>query len=241
MQSSKGAQEMASAASGFDASVVCRQALSRISALQFRGGRRVIGLAGLPGSGKSTFCRLLGDIAASEFPGKIQVVGMDGSHCSLSELADFPEPRKALERRGAPWTFNSKSVAEKISRFRTSSDVDLYWPDFDHARGDPEEDAISICAGIDLLLVEGLYMLYPGHGFQDVVTLLDEKWFLDVPYEESMRRLVLRHQQAWGISEDEAKKRVAANDAHNAQIVLGTKALADWVIDWNEPVNELAC
>ena len=45
-----------------------------------------------------------------------------------------------------------------------------------------------------------------------------------------MKQLTMRHQQAWGISLDEAQQRIASNDALNAQIVEQTKNRADYFL-----------
>eukprot|EP00918_Siedleckia_nematoides_P102669 GHVU01224198.1.p1 GENE.GHVU01224198.1~~GHVU01224198.1.p1 ORF type:complete len:147 (+),score=11.14 GHVU01224198.1:24-464(+) len=76
--------------------------------------RHMIGIAGIPGAGKTTFsnliCRHVNAVWKErnpESPGDISVVvPMDGFHFTKAELAQFDDPVEARKRRGAPWTFN---------------------------------------------------------------------------------------------------------------------------------------
>ena len=90
---------------------------ARAGALADGCGRRpaVVGLAGAPGSGKSTaaaaVCRLVNDALG---PGVAVRLPMDGFHLRRSELEAFPDPAEAFRRRGAPWTFDAAAFVEAV-------------------------------------------------------------------------------------------------------------------------------
>jgi len=196
--------------------------------------RTVVGLVGLPGSGKSTVAALLAQaVNAQAGPGTMLALGMDGFHLSRAQLARMDDPAAALARRGAPWTFDPAGLAARLRQLRAAplaaQGTAVLWPGFEHSVGDPVADAVAVPASTRLVLVEGLYLLHRAHGW-NLDGLLDTCWYLDVPPDVAMPRLLARHQAAWGISLAEAQARVAANDQLNADTVLRSRGLADGLL-----------
>jgi len=193
--------------------------------------RLLLGLAGLPGSGKSTMAQAWVNVVNTHLgAGTVQVLGMDGFHLPRAILARQPDPAAALARRGAPWTFDPLALQARLPLLRTGFEQHaVLWPGFEHGVGDPVEDALAVSPGVRLVLIEGLYLLHRGDGWA-VQPLLDACWFLDVNMEMAMARLALRHQRAWGVSEEEAAARIALNDRLNAEIVWASRAWADLVV-----------
>jgi pantothenate kinase len=194
--------------------------------------RRIVGLVGLPGSGKSTLAdKLVAAVNAEAGAGTAVVLGMDGFHLSRAVLARMPDPEAALARRGSPWTFDPAGLADRLRAVRNAA-VDappVPWPGFEHSVGDPVEGAVQIDAAVRLVLVEGLYLLHHEHGW-NLDGLLDTCWYLDVPMDVALQRLVARHQAAWGFSVAQAQARVAMNDQLNAEIVQQTRVRADALV-----------
>ncbi len=199
--------------------------------------RIVVGLVGLPGSGKSTLAaRLVAALDRCEGPGTAVALGMDGFHLSRAQLARFPDPAQALARRGAPWTFDARALAERVRRLSAAAapadagegEV-VRWPSFAHGVGDPVPDAIAIPPATRLVVLEGLYLLHRGDGW-DLDGLLDACWYLDVDTEAALERLTRRHMQSWGLDRAAAAARVQANDRLNAQIVAASRHRADAVL-----------
>ncbi|HQX61493.1 MAG TPA: nucleoside/nucleotide kinase family protein, partial [Burkholderiaceae bacterium] len=93
--------------------------------------------------------------------------------------------------------------------------------------GDPVADAIGIAASVQLVLVEGLYLLHRDDGW-DLSAQLDECWFLDVPLDLAMERITLRHMASRGLDRRQALARVDANDRLNARIVAAGRHRAHW-------------
>src|SRR5699024_7851925 len=81
------------------------------------GGRRLLGIAGAPGAGKTSLTAWL----AEQLPaGSCVVVPMDGFH-----LADVAlEQRGRLERKGAPDTFDAAGYVALLQRLRTARSSD---------------------------------------------------------------------------------------------------------------------
>jgi pantothenate kinase len=210
---------------------VLEQPVQRLlSLLGADGPRRMIALAGLPGAGKSTLAaRLAAEVNAQAGPGAMAVLGMDGFHLSRAALERLPDPDAALARRGAPWTFDPDALAQRLHDVRAGAGrAAVSWPGFDHGVGDPVEGAELVPPAARLVLVEGLYLLYTGDGWEAVRGAFEELWYLDTPLELAMDRLARRHRTAWGMSREAAEARIAANDRLNAEIVRATRADADW-------------
>jgi UPF0176 protein len=192
--------------------------------------RIIIALAGLPGSGKSTLAtRLAQAVNAQAGAGSMVALGMDGFHLSKAQLAAFPDPVVAFERRGAPWTFDPQALAQRLGALRDEKRPAVTWPGFEHGMGDPVADAVQVPPTTRVVLVEGLYLLHTGHGW-NLTDLFDELWFLDVPMHVAMERLVQRHMAANQQTREVASQRLARNDRLNADIVQSTRARAQWLL-----------
>jgi pantothenate kinase len=193
--------------------------------------RIIIGVVGLPGSGKSTIAAKLVD-AVNEYMNAQTAVAlsMDGFHLTKAALALLPDPAAALARRGSPWTFDPEGLASKLQQLRNNPENSTTWPDFQHGVGDPVADAINVNPETKLIIVEGLYLLHSEHGW-NLSGLLDECWYLDTPMDVAMERLVMRHMAAWGFSREQALDRLAINDRLNAEIVEQSRVRADWLVE----------
>lgn len=206
--------------------------LQHLQALaQTNAPRILIGLAGLPGSGKTTLAQQLQSAFLNANPtGSMQVLSMDGFHFSKSQLQAMPSPERAFARRGAPWTFDAAGFVAKVAELK-AGESRVTWPIFEHDVGDPVADAIMVEPSCQIVLVEGLYLLYREHKWAGLAGLWDETWYLDTPLELAQARLVQRHQQAWGISQEAALERVLSSDAKNAVLVASLREKADYFIE----------
>lgn len=202
--------------------------LALLEQREARARRMVIGLAGLPGGGKSTFARQLAQQVNQALgrPAAL-ALGMDGFHLTKAQLAAFPDPAEALKRRGAPWTFDPSALAQRLAGLKTQPVVT--WPGFEHGVGDPVPDAITVGTDVELVIVEGLYLLHQGDDW-NLASLLDERWYLDAPMAIAMQRLLQRHMGANGNTRVQAEQRLRQNDRLNADTVRASRRNAQFLV-----------
>ena len=195
-------------------------------------GRRVIALAGYPGSGKSTIAQLWAEEVNKKIGNKeLLVLGMDGFHLTKAQLRAMDDPDTALARRGAPYTFDPEGLIEKLTELRNAAGINsVGWPGFEHGVGDPVNDAVFIPTDCRLILVEGIYTLYRDGFWDGLNGLFDETWFLDTDMETAMERLYKRHQEAWDMSEEEARRRADGNDRLNCEHIMPGRQTADYLV-----------
>ncbi len=194
------------------------RAASILEALRQRPGTYLVGIAGIPGSGKTTLC----DVLRSRRP-DVVVLPMDGYHLPRSRL-----DAEGMRRRGAPFTFDSTSFRSDMERLKQTR-AGLF-PTFDHAEKDPRPDMIRVTPTVPLVIVEGIYVLMRDWQLEP---LFDLRVFLDCDLNTATDRLTLRH-VATGISntQAEARHRALTNDRVNSLEILadGCRERADLVL-----------
>jgi pantothenate kinase len=207
-----------------DGAALPPEALARAAALLAAGGRRLLGLAGPPGAGKST---LAARLAAALGPAAC-VVPMDGFHLAQREL----ERLGRAGRKGAPDTFDAASYRALLRRLRAAGgDEVVYAPEFRREIEEPVACAIAVGPEARLVITEGNYLLLDDGPWAGVAALLDETWYVHTPDALRVPRLVARH-VAHGRAEAEARRWVEASDELNARLVAGTRERADYVFRW---------
>jgi pantothenate kinase len=185
-------------------------------------GRALLGVCGAPGAGKSTLARSLADLVGPE----AVVVPMDGFHLHDDELA-----RMGLaDRKGAPETFDVAGYVALLHRLRTETGHTVYAPEFDRSREESVAGAIAVRPGHRLVVTEGNYLLYDGPGWSAVRPLLDEVWYVEGDDRVRMDRLVQRHIDH-GKPPELAQRWAAVSDQANADLVAGTRAAADVLVE----------
>ena len=200
--------------------------LERVEALLAGGGRRLLGLVGAPGAGKSTLARALLDA----FPGVSQVVPMDGYHLANVELARLGR----AGRKGAPDTFDAAGYVALLQRLRDPRDGEIvYAPEFRREIEEPIAGAIAVLPGTRLVITEGNYLLMDDGPWAGIAALLDDCWYVEVDPELRMDRLVARHRQ-FGRNAQQAVDWVAHTDEPNARRIEATRARARAVFRWSE-------
>ncbi|MDM0067483.1 nucleoside/nucleotide kinase family protein [Variovorax sp. J31P207] len=195
---------------------------ARLEALLAGGGRKLLGLVGAPGSGKSTVAQALLDA----LPGRAQVVPMDGFHLANAELGRLGR----AERKGAPDTFDSAGYVALLRRLRNQpAGETVYAPEFRREIEEPVAGAIAVRPDTPLVITEGNYLLLEEGPWAGVAPLLDEVWYVEVDDGLRIERLVRRHQQ-FGRSLEAARAWVAQTDEPNAARIAATRARAHHIL-----------
>lgn len=184
------------------------------------GPRRLLGITGAPGAGKST---VAAEVVALVGPRAV-VVPMDGFHLAQTEL----ERIGRADRKGAPDTFDADGLVALLARLRTPGRT-VYAPEYRRDLRNAVAGAIAVPSEVTLVVVEGNYLLLDDHGFGPVAGLLDESWFLALDDDVRLDRLVARH-EAFGKSPQAARAWSHGPDESNARLVAATAVRADVVV-----------
>jgi len=196
------------------------------------GKRLIVGIAGIPASGKTSLAQLIVKTVnsmATAGPNSSQsdaaiLVGLDGWHLTRDQLRAMPDPKLAFDRRGAHWTFDPISYLAFVKLLRepiSEQSSAIKAPSFDHAVKDPSPESIHIFPSHRIVVIEGLYVLLSEKGWKEAAELLDERWLIDVNVEEARQRLVKRH-VVTGVAADEKEAywRADENDMPNGIFLL---------------------
>jgi pantothenate kinase len=179
--------------------------------------RRLIGIVGSPGVGKSTLAE---GLAAAD--PTAAVLPMDGFHFPQARLVELGR----RERMGAPDTFDVDSLVATLQLLRQSAeDAIISAPGFDRTIEEPVPDGITIGRGIRTIYVEGNYLLL----WDAVTELLDESWYLRLDEKVRRERLVARH-VTFGKTPQEASAWVAAVDEPNARLIEASATRATRIL-----------
>lgn len=202
------------------------QLTRRARALATAGSRRVLGICGAPGAGKSTLAEQL--VAA--LGDRAVLVGMDGFHLAQRELRRLGRE----QRKGAPDTFDAAGYVDLIGRLRRNGPGQagagtVYAPEFRREIEEPIACAVPVAPEVPLVVTEGNYLLLSDPPWGALRGLLDEVWFLAPDEAVRIARLVERHRRH-GRSEAEARERAHGSDQANAVRIQATADRADVVL-----------
>lgn len=193
----------------------------RAHALAASGVRRLLGIVGPPGGGKSTLAEGIVDHLG---PGARQVP-MDGFHLANAELDRLGRG----SRKGAPDTFDAAGYAALLRRLRDGGDDAVYAPQFCRELEEPIAGAIPVDPEVSLVVTEGNYLLLEDGPWEAIRDLLDEVWYVDMDDHTRVRLLIQRH-VTFGKDPETARAWAMGTDQRNAELVAATRGRADLVV-----------
>jgi pantothenate kinase len=195
--------------------------LARAARLADAGGRRLLGITGPPGAGKSTLAHELVDALASH----AVLVPMDGFHLAHSELDRLGRH----ERKGAIDTFDAGGFVALLSRLRAADEPQVYAPTFRRDLEEPIAGAICVPRAVPLVVIEGNYLLVDQPPWAEVRDVLDDVWYLEPEEPLRLERLIERH-RAFGRDPEAARAWAVGTDQRNAELIARTRPRADLVV-----------
>jgi pantothenate kinase len=204
-----------------------------VAALADRRPRVLLGLAGAPAAGKTTFAQWLVDQLTAE---GLPAVGvpMDGFH-----LADVVlDALGRRDRKGAVDTFDGGGYLALLRRLRTERHTTVYAPAFERDLEQPVAGSIAIPPQARVVVSEGNYLLLDQPPWTDVGATFDEVWFVGLDDHERRARLLDRHVR-FGKAPDVARAWVDAVDEPNARLILATARRAARYVDLGR--HDLRC
>lgn len=189
-------------------------------------GRVIIGLAGGPGTGKSTLAAELVSRINTGRPDCAALLPMDGFHLPHAEL----ERRGDVADKGAPHTFDAAGFAALLARTKLTRD-DIAAPGYDRSIEDVVAGAETIPGAARLIIVEGNYLLLDDGDWARVRPLLDLAVFISIPRDLARSRLLARHAEHGLFTEARNREHVERVDLANFDLVAGSRPAADLAID----------
>ena len=196
--------------------------LGRARALAGTGSRRILGITGAPGAGKSTLATLV----TARLDGAAVHVPMDGLHLADAELSRLGR----LGRKGAPDTFDAFGYVALLRRLRAAEPGEVvYAPAFERTIEQPVAGSIPVGPSVPLVVTEGNYLLLPDGPWGLVRPLLDETWFIETSAPVRLDRLIGRH-VAFGKTPQAAAAWASGPDAANARLIAGSRGRADLIV-----------
>lgn len=185
------------------------------------GARRVLGITGAPGAGKSTLAQQI----VEALDGRAVLVGLDSFHLSNRELRRLGRH----ERKGAPDTFDAAGYQALLRRLRPQTEEIVYAAEFDRGIEESIACAVPVSRDVPLVVTEGNYLLVDDDRWRGTAELIDRIWYVDPGEDTRLTRLVARHVR-YGRDEAEARDRSYGSDQRNADLIAGTRPRADRVV-----------
>ena len=196
--------------------------VERARALAVPGGRRLLGITGAPGAGKTSVARRVVEELGSDLA---VLVPMDGFHLSNNTLVAWGR----RDRKGAWDTFDADSYVHLLRRLRNQVEDVVHAPDFDRDVDESIGSALPVRQEVPLVVTEGNYLLSDWGAWAGVAPLLDESWYLQADDPTRQERLTSRHQRH-GMSREQAATWALTTDQDNAAVVTRSQARADLVV-----------
>jgi len=196
--------------------------IERARALATAGSRKILGIAGAPGAGKTTLAALV----TAHLGGQAVQVPMDGLHLADVELTRLGR----RDWKGAPDTFDGFGYLALLRRLRSPAPGEVvYAPAFERTIEQPIAGSIPVDPAVPLIVTEGNYLLLDDPPWHQVRALLDETWFVEIDDEVRVDRLIRRHIE-FGKTPAQAAEWVERLDEQNARLIAATRGRADLIV-----------
>lgn len=187
--------------------------------------RFLLGIAGSPGSGKTTLATSLVAELNARNPGAAAALPMDGFHLANATLDRLGRH----DRKGAIDTFDGWGFLALLHRVRAETGHTVFAPSFRREVDEGVAGEIAIEPGARVVVVEGNYLLVEEGPWARVRDALDEAWFCAAPRAVREARLIERHTRH-GRTVEAATAWARGVDGVNAALIEATRGRADLVV-----------
>lgn len=187
--------------------------------------RFLLGIAGSPGSGKTTLTAAIVAELNARRSGTAAALPMDGFHLANATLDRLGR----RDRKGAIDTFDGWGFLALLHRVRLETDHTVFAPSFRREVDEGVAAEIAIEPTTRIVVVEGNYLLADVVPWARVREALDETWFCTTPGAVREQRLIERHTRH-GRTRDAAAAWAREVDGANATLIEATAARADLVV-----------
>jgi pantothenate kinase len=209
----------------FPIDALARELIARITTNH---SRLLIGIAGVPGAGKSTFASALVEKINEVHPDIARLIPMDGFHFTNEQL----DEQGLRSFKGAPQTFDAQAYIALLRRVCSDRDSSFSFPIYDRTLHEPvmnDDPMHCVRPGTRIVITEGNYLLLTAPPWDELGDLLDECWFLETPVNQAQSWLIDRHMRG-GKSREQAAAHYERCDGPNTTRVLSERRLPDRII-----------
>jgi len=195
--------------------------------------RRIIAIAGPPGSGKSAFAAILSAVINTRAGTEIAaVVGQDGWHYSNAYLETHSteiDGRQVTLRsiKGRPETFYVAGFHHALAMMRAVSE--MRFPTYSRANHEPAADAGLLTSSHRLVLVEGNYLLLERSPWTGLKRFFDYTIFLTLDRVQLIGSLQDRHARG-GKTPANIDRQIERVDLPDIDLVLEHSAQPDLLV-----------
>jgi pantothenate kinase len=186
--------------------------------------RFLLGITGPPGAGKSTLASNL-QRELSRLATPSAVVPMDGYHLDNETLLAMG----IHHLKGIEQSFDGEGFVQLLIRLKEETDSDIRYPTFDRSTESTVSGGGLVQSAEKLLIVEGNYLLSENLPWYQIRCRLDWIWYVDVPDDVLLPRLLERHMSG-GKNREQALEKVNSTDMPNAHHIAATKLNADIIL-----------
>eukprot|EP01084_Bolivina_argentea_P093041 167359_1 len=183
--------------------------------------RLFIGVAGGPGSGKTLFGKILSLYITEKLNIKSVCISSDGYHYDNKTLIKM----NIRNQKGLPQSMNDKKLYNDMLKLKDQTMESVYLPVYDREIHNPVENAIEVKKDIEIIIFEGLYMIY----WENVKGLLDYIVFMEANKQNMRNRLKDRKIRMGGTLQD-VRKNFENVDSKSMKITAIGRRVANSVI-----------
>ncbi|MGJ4845799.1 nucleoside/nucleotide kinase family protein [Leifsonia sp. Le1] len=200
--------------------------------LAAQGERVLLGIAGSPGSGKTTLARAIVERVNERAGGRLLAahLPMDGFHLANTTL----DALGRHDRKGAIDTFDAWGFVAILHRVAAEQTHTVYVPAFERTVDEPVAASIAIEPETRLVVVEGNYLLADAEPWSRIPSLLAESWFVSTPEDVRLARLIDRHTRH-GRTPEAAEAWAREVDDANAALIESGRMRATRLVDGSQP------